>query len=96
VLLILVYRSCDLSSVRSEFRDSDVIAHAICTTYGFGEDPRGVYLFFIFFGLVMLLLLIIAASFKLWVTGRVPKILLVAFAHSVSPMTILRKVLMRR
>ena len=56
----------------------------------------GIFLFFLIFGLSMLLLLLIIAAARLWVAGRVPKIVLVARAHSVSPWTIIQKVIARR
>lgn len=51
----------------------------------------GVYLFFLFFALAMLLLQLLILLTNLYITGRVPRILLIARSHSVSPMTILRR-----
>ena len=56
----------------------------------------GIYLFFVFFGLVMLLLLLITGSVRLWVEGYVPKIVLVARAHSMPLSSIFLRVLARR
>ena len=56
----------------------------------------GVYLFFIFFAIAMLLLLLVIYIANLYVAGRVPKFLLAARAHGVPPWTILRNVLARR
>jgi hypothetical protein len=56
----------------------------------------GVYLFFIFFGLGLLLLQLVIGAATLWVTGTVPKIFLVAKAHSVSPLTVFCRLFERR
>ena len=56
----------------------------------------GVYLFFIFFGLGMLLLMVLVTLVKLFVTGYVPKILLVAEAHGVPLSSIVFNVGSRR
>ena len=56
----------------------------------------GVYLFFVFFGLSMLLLQIIIGLIKLWFTGYVPKLLLVARSHSVSPSNIIKTLVTRK
>jgi hypothetical protein len=72
------------------------LSEDICAKYGFGRKPSGVYLFFVVFGLSMVLLLLIIAAVKVCVTGRLPKLLLVARAHGVSPWTIVQKVLARR
>ena len=56
----------------------------------------GVYLFFIFFGLSMMLLQLVIGAVNLYLTGRVPKILLVAKAHGLSPWHIIKKVASRR
>jgi len=69
------------------------LSPAACQTFGFGGTANGVYLFFIFFGLSMLLLLLVVSVINLYVTGRVPKLLLVARAHAVSPATILKRML---
>jgi hypothetical protein len=54
------------------------------------------FLFFIFFGSAMLTLLLSIGCVRIWVEGHMPKIVLIARAHSISPSTILRKVFMRR
>jgi hypothetical protein len=82
--LILVYicalliKSCSLSTV-------------VCASLGFGDSARGVYLFFIFFGIAMLALQFFVCAIKLWSAGYVPRIVLLARSHSMSPLTILRK-----
>ena len=68
----------------------------VCELYGFGRNPKGVYLFFIFFGLSMLLVLLIVACTNLYVTGNLPKVLLVAQAHSVPLSTIVQRVSARK
>mmetsp|Transcript_86037 Transcript_86037/g.257812 ORF Transcript_86037/g.257812 Transcript_86037/m.257812 type:complete len:1403 (-) Transcript_86037:178-4386(-) len=80
---VLLIKSCEASPT-------------ICGTYGFGQSATGVYLYFIFFALGMLLLLIILAVVNLYVTGRMPMILLVARAHGVSLPTIIKRVASRR
>ena len=69
---------------------------AVCTTYGFGADPRGVYLLFIFTGLATLAFLLLVGLARLWMEGYMPKILLVARAHAISPSKIIRNVLARQ
>jgi len=87
--LILIYictlliKTCDVSE-------------ATCRTFGFGDTAEGVYLFCVFFGLAMVLLHLLVALVNLWITGLVPTILLVAQAHSMTPSTILIRVLARR
>lgn len=56
----------------------------------------GVHLFFVVFGMCMILLLILITAVRFYISGNVPKILLVASAHSVSPWTIGRRVFARR
>eukprot|EP00966_Prymnesium_polylepis_P219257 5072914-Prymnesium_polylepis.1 len=68
----------------------------ICSSYGFGTNANGVYLFFIFFGLSMLLVLLVVAVINLVLLGYVPKIILVGRAHGVSPSTVFMKVVSRR
>jgi len=80
---VLLIKTCSLSE-------------EVCKTFGFGETASGIYVFFIFFGLGMILLQLVIGAFKLWLTGRVPKIFLVAKAHSVSPLTIIRRIVTRR
>jgi hypothetical protein len=58
--------------------------------------PKGAFEFFLFFGLSMILLQITAGLTGLGVEAYVPKILLVARAHSVSPSVIMQRVLARR
>ena len=113
---VLLIKSCDMSA-------------ALCSTFGFGSSAEGLYLFFLFFGLAMILLQLIIGCMKLYFTGHVrrwhsnqrcqhgstshfplfdftrelalpaaqlPKIVLVARAHGMSPMQILQKVAARR
>ena len=80
---VLVIKSCEANS-------------SVCATYGLGSTSTGVYLFFIFFGLSMLLVQLMIVTAKLYTVGYVPKILLVARAHSVSPRTILYNVMARK
>jgi len=80
---ILLIKACEISS-------------DVCRTFGFGDAASGVYVFFLFFGLSMLLLQVIVGALKLWFTGHLPRIFLVAKAHSVSPSTIVRRVASRR
>ena len=82
-MCVLLIKSCDISG-------------EVCATYGFGDDSSGLYLFFVFFGLSMVLLQFVIAVVRLYVAGYVPKILLVARAHSVSPWTITKRVMIRR
>jgi len=98
-LCVLLIKSCDMSSVGvGVLRDLEVdqLGKAVCDTYGFGDSPSGVYLFFVFFGLGMLFLQLLIMASNLWVAGYVPKILLVAQSHSVPPSQVIRKVLSRR
>jgi hypothetical protein len=87
--LVLIYtcgiliKSCDTSA-------------ATCRTFGFGDTSKGVYLFFLFFGLGMLVLQLVIGLVNLWITGRVPTVLLIAKAHSMSPTTIMKRVLVRK
>jgi len=89
LVLVLVYtcvaliKTCNLSA-------------DVCVKYGFGGTASGIYQFFILFGLTMLIFQIFSAVVKLWIEGRLPKILLVARAHSVPLSTIVSRVLLRR
>ena len=56
----------------------------------------GLYLFFIFFGLVMLSLQIIVGALILYTTGHVPTIIQLARTHSVAPSLIVRRVASRK
>ena len=72
-LCVLLIKSCDMSSVGVGYlRDleMDRIGRAVCDTYGFGNSPSGVYLFFIFFGLGMVFLQILIGASHLWVAGK--------------------------
>ena len=68
----------------------------LCSTFGFGDTANGVYVFFVFLGLSLLLLQLTFGAWKLWTIGYVPKILLVAKSHSVAPSMIFKHVLYRR
>jgi len=80
---ILLIKACEMSS-------------AVCETFGFGGTSSGVYIFFLSFGLSILLLQLVVAALKLWFSVRLPRVFLVAKAHSVSPLTIVRRVAARR
>jgi len=80
---VLLIKACETSA-------------AVCSTLGFGDEASGVYQFFVFFGISMLLVHLSLGVGKLWITGYVPKILLVAKAHSVPPQTIFLRVCARR
>eukprot|EP00966_Prymnesium_polylepis_P327787 7383624-Prymnesium_polylepis.1 len=54
-MCVLLIKSCDMSP-------------ALCSTFGFGTTAGGVYVFFIFFGLSMLLVLLVANAIKLYLT----------------------------
>ena len=51
---------------------------------------------FVIFGLVMFLVQLIVILTKLWTEGFLPNILMVARAHSISPLTLIQRVLGRR
>ena len=70
--------------------------HTACLTESCRVPCKGLYLFFLFFGLAMLGLILVIGSTRLWTEGRLPKLLLLARAHSVSPSRILQKVAARR
>ena len=72
---------------QNRFRPTDPAWLVLCT---------GVYLFFVFFGLSMMLLQLVVGAVKLYITGRVPKLLLVAQSHSIPPSTLVQKVAIRR
>ena len=57
---------------------------------------QGIYMFFVFFALAILIVQSFVAAMRLWVAGYVPKIFLVASAHAVSPSAIIQRVLLRR
>jgi len=67
---ILLIKACDMSSVKVASADLAAVASAVCSTYGFGSSPAGLFLFFVFFGLSMLSLQLIIACSRLWVEGR--------------------------
>ena len=95
-MCVLVIKSCDMSSVGTAQRASKDVAKAICSTYGLGETPTDLYVLFIFFGLALLLVLLVVSLVRFWVEGHVPAILLVARAHSMSPTKIVRRIWIRR
>ncbi|KAL1499340.1 hypothetical protein AB1Y20_011547 [Prymnesium parvum] len=76
LVLILVYLCVLLIKTCNESAD-------VCRGYGLGDSASGVYIFFVIFGLSVILLLVVGSAAKLWIEGHVPKILLVARAHSV-------------
>jgi hypothetical protein len=64
------------------------------------EMPRcvhvGVYLFFVFFALGMLVILLVVGATRLFYAGYVPKVVLVATSHSIGVSQIAKKILRRR
>eukprot|EP00966_Prymnesium_polylepis_P029703 690104-Prymnesium_polylepis.1 len=80
---VLVVKSCHM-------------APSLCATYGLGDDSQGIYLFFIFFGLSVLLLQLMIGAVRLYLAGHVPTIILVAKAHSVPLSTIVARISARR
>ena len=68
-ICVLLIKSCDMSP-------------ALCKTFGFGESPAGLYLFFVFFGLTVVLLQLVMEAWSLVDTiaeeGRTKSIKLVA------------------
>lgn len=76
-IVVLLIKTCMVSSVA-------------CALFGFGDEAGGLYLFFVFFGLGMLVLQLIIGAIHLYWMGYVPKLLLVAKAHGVSPMVIVQ------
>ena len=96
-ICVLVIKSCDASSLAiARLADARDIGATVCSTFGFGESPEGVYLFFIFFGLGMVLLQICIGGARLYYTGNVPRVFLMATAFSMSPRAIFVKVGSRR
>jgi|EP00966_Prymnesium_polylepis_P099570 hypothetical protein len=57
---------------------------------------QGVYTFFLFFALALLLFLLATTIVRLYYAGYVPKIFLVATAHSLPAHKVLERVLTRR
>ena len=80
---VLLIKACDTSE-------------AVCAKFGFGDTANGIYLFFIFFGLSMVVALLIIAGIKVYLTGQLPTVILVARSHGVSPWSIIHKVAARR
>jgi hypothetical protein len=60
------------------------------TTLTAGVLATGIFIFFVIFGVVMVLLQLIFGVARLGVESFVPKVLLVARAHSLSPFTVVR------
>ena len=54
-----------------------------------------VYIFFLYFGLSMICLQLLIGLVNLWTEGRLPKILLIARAHAISPRTLIKRVAIR-
>lgn len=67
-----------------------------CATVSLSSADAGLFLFFIFFGLSMLLMQFIAGFSRLYAEGYVPKFLLLARAHSLPLSLLVRRVLWRR
>jgi hypothetical protein len=81
---------CRLGSRSPKILRCALIYLLICDAF------TGLYVFFICFGLFMLFLLLIIGTLKLYITGQVPRIVLMLSLHSVSPSTVLRRVLVRK
>eukprot|EP00966_Prymnesium_polylepis_P332020 7387556-Prymnesium_polylepis.3 len=94
---VLVIKSCDMSAVQSSDLDAQQeLAAVVCTTYGLGTSAKGVYLFFVFFGLAMLVVQLFIGAAQLYVAGNAPTLILAARAHGSSPTEIVKKVVARR
>eukprot|EP00966_Prymnesium_polylepis_P135653 3135850-Prymnesium_polylepis.2 len=83
-------------SVTSLYTDLSSLAKAVCAQYGFGDTSIGLFIFFLSFGLSLLLLLLLIVCMRLSIEGYAPRAVLLARAHSVSPTTVLRRVLARK
>jgi len=74
---VLVIKTCDQSallfSTELQGQDNGLLTKAICSTYGFGEDAAGVFLFFIFFGLSMIVVQVAFDTLALLDTYRQQK-----------------------
>jgi len=95
-ICVLLIKSCDLSSVSTDNRHERDLARAVCRTYGFGDDSSGVYQFFLVFLTSMVGLQLLHGCLRIICAGYMPKLFLVAAAHSVSPSTVLTRVIRRR
>mmetsp|Transcript_34887 Transcript_34887/g.96345 ORF Transcript_34887/g.96345 Transcript_34887/m.96345 type:complete len:1229 (-) Transcript_34887:3353-7039(-) len=82
-LCVLLIKSCSISV-------------DMCVAYGLGESAEGVFLFVVFIGSALFVLLLVIGATKLWAEGYAPRILLVARAHSLSPWQIAKILLARR
>jgi len=87
--LILIYIGIILVKACNESSD-------VCIMFGFGDTASGVYLFFIFFSLGMLLLLLLIGIARLYYAGYVPKVIRLASTHSLSVGQIAKRVARRR
>lgn len=87
--LVLVYTCALLINVCALSPD-------ICGSFGFGDSSEGVYLFFVFFALAIILMQLVIGLCNLWYAGHVPKLILVARSHTISPWKIFRRLLARR
>ena len=56
----------------------------------------GLFLFFIFCGMSLLLFQVVVGLSRLWIEGIMPSALLIARAHSISPAVLLFRVMKRR
>jgi len=73
---VLLVKSCNFSE-------------NVCSSFGFGNSVDGLYLFLFIFAISMIGLMFLVGLAVLWMEGYVPRFLLVARAHSVSPFGIL-------
>ena len=87
--LLLVYLSVLLLKV------CYASAHT-CASFGFGSSGVGVYLLLVFFSLGLVLFLLALAVAHLYLTGNVPRFILIAREHSISPSVLLWRVAVRR
>eukprot|EP00966_Prymnesium_polylepis_P314748 7272586-Prymnesium_polylepis.4 len=87
--LIILYTSILLIKVC-------VSSSEACAPFGFGDSPKGIFLFFVYFGVSMLLLQLVVGAAIMYTTGHVPKLLLLAKAHGVSPWIIFQRTSARR
>ena len=65
----------------------------LCSLFGFGSTGDGIFLFFVFFTISMLVLLIFIGISNLYLSANVPKIIMVARTHSISPTLVLKRAL---
>ena len=82
-ICLLLIKTCNTSS-------------DVCATFGFGDTASGVYLFFIAFAMGMLVLLLVGGLVRIYFEGHLPKLFLIARAHSVPVSKVFLRVAARR